>query len=138
MIERMLPSPTGLAAEFYAHAARGELRFQRCEECSMWRHPPRRRCASCGSTAWSWERSSARGRVFTWTVSHRAFDPAFADAVPYAVVVVELDEGPRVVCNLRDLDVSELALDLPVDIVIEKRSESIGLLDACPRSAPET
>lgn len=130
----MLPSPIGLAAEFYAHVARGELRFQRCA-CGVWRHPPRHRCGACGSSDWTWERSSRRGRVFTWTVSHRAFDPAFADALPYAIVVVELDEGPRVVCNLRDLAPSELALDLPVEIVIEPRTDEIGLLDARPAPA---
>ena len=133
MIDRMLPHPVGLAAEFYRFTAAGELRFQRCADCATWRHPPRHRCGACGSSSWTWERSGCRGTVFTWTISHRAFDPAFAGALPYAIVVVELEEGPRVVCNLLDLDPSDLALDLPVEIVIERRTDSIGLLDARPR-----
>ena len=57
---------------------------------------------------------------------------------PHTILVVELDEGPRVVCNLLDLDPSDLALDLPVEIVIERRTDTIGLLDARPRDREAT
>jgi uncharacterized protein len=69
--------------------------------------------------------------VFTWTVTHRPIDPAFEP--PYAVVVVETDEGVRVVGNLRDLDPSALALDLPVEVVLEPVNDSIALLAFSPR-----
>src|SRR5262245_3236217 len=94
---RILPNPIGPNAEFYAWAARGELRLQRCADCGTWRHPPRHRCASCGSVAATWERVTGRGKVFSWTITHQQLDPAFA--VPYAVVIVELEEGPRLVGN---------------------------------------
>src|SRR5690349_16658864 len=110
----MVPNPAGLNAQFYAYCADGELRFQRCGACGAWRHPPRYRCGACGSPEWTWERSTGRGRVFSWTVTHRAIDPAYADELPYAIVVVELDEGPRLVGNLRDLAPSALTLGRPV------------------------
>ena len=106
--------------------ARGELRLQRCAACDTWRHPPRHRCAACGSLEVSWERASGRGRVFSWTITHRAVDPAFTP--PYAVVVVELDEGPRLVGNVRGIEPAELALDLPIVVEIEPVSDSVGLL----------
>ncbi|MCZ7524913.1 MAG: Zn-ribbon domain-containing OB-fold protein [Acidimicrobiia bacterium] len=124
---RMVPRPEGLNAEFYAHCARGELRFQRCDGCGRWRHPPRVLCATCGSDRYTWVRSSGRGRVHTWTVTHRAANPAFAGEVPYAVLVVEMEEGPRLVGNLRGLDPGELALDLPVVVELEPLSERIAL-----------
>ena len=123
----MIPQPVGLNAEFYAWCARGELRFQRCDSCRAWRHPPRFACAACGSSEWSWARSAGRGRVFTWTVTHQALDPAFADRVPYAVVVAELDEGPRLVGNLRGIAVDELRLELPVEVVFEPVSDTVAL-----------
>ncbi len=126
MTDRLLPTPVGLNADFYAFLARGELRLQRCDACGAWRHPPRHRCAACGSAAAHWDTPSGRGRVFTWTVTHRAVDPAFTP--PYAIVVVELEEGPRLVGNLRGLEPSELALDLPVVIEIEAINEAIGFL----------
>ena len=120
-----MPAPIGPNAEFYAFLARGELRLQRCSSCGTWRHPPRHRCASCGSTDVAWESVSGAGRVFTWTVTHRPVDPAFDP--PYAVVVVEVDEGPRLVGNWRG-DNDELALDAPVRIEIEPVSDTAGFL----------
>jgi hypothetical protein len=124
--DRVLPSSVGLNGEFYAFCAAGELRLQRCAACGAWRHPPRYRCAQCGSDASSWERVSGRGRVFSWTVTHRAVDPAFTP--PNAIVVVELDEGPRLVGNPRGIEPGELALDLPVVVELERVSETVGLI----------
>ncbi len=131
--DRMLPAADGLGAEFYAQAAAtGVLHLQRCDGCGTWRHPPRILCAACGSAEWSWQASGGRGRVFTWTVTHRPVDPAFAAALPYAIVVVELDEGPRVVGNLLELAPSELRLDLPVRVVLDHRSDTVALVDFAP------
>lgn len=129
---RLVPATTGLTGEFYGHCARGELRFQRCDACGAWRHPPRYRCGACGSDAWTWTRSSGRGRVFTWTVTHRPIDPAFADEVPYAIVVAELEEGPRLVGNLRGLDPSLLRLDLPVEVGFDAAGEGVALVHFRP------
>jgi uncharacterized OB-fold protein len=64
--------------------------------------------------------------VFSWTITHRPVDPAFTP--PYAVVVVELDEGPRLVGNVRGIEPAELELDLPIVVEIEPVSDSVGLL----------
>lgn len=129
---RTLPDPVGLNADFYAHCAAGQLNFQRCTDCSTWRHPPRYRCPDCGSDAWAWEPSSQRGRVYTWTTTHRAVDPYFADKLPYAVVVVETEEGVRVVGNLNGIDPDGLALELPVQIQLVPVNSTIALLDFGP------
>jgi hypothetical protein len=126
MSERMIPAPTGPNAEFYAFLAQGELRLQRCAECGVWRHPPRHRCAACGSREVSWERASGRAKVFSWTITHRTVDPAFEP--PYAIVVAETEEGPRLVGNLRGAEPSALALDLPLTVEIEPVNEAVGLL----------
>jgi hypothetical protein len=130
----MLPGPPGLNGEFYERAASsGVLHLQRCDACAVWRHPPRLLCAACGSDRWSWQPSSGNGRVFSWTITHQAFDPAFAGELPYAVLVVEMEEGPRLVGNLVGLPPASLELDLPVRVVLDKRSDTIALLDFAPR-----
>jgi len=131
---RLIPAPIGPNAEFYAFLARGELRLQRCSACGGWRHPPRHRCAACGSAAATWERASGRGRVYSWTVTHRPVDPAFTP--PYAVVVAELEEGPRLVGNLAGMEPGELAIDLPIVVDIEAVSEAVGLIWFRPAEAP--
>ena len=127
---RMIPDPIGLNAELYAHWAHGELRFQRCADCGAWRHPPRYLCAQCGSTRFTWEPSAGRGRVFTWTITHRAVDPAFEP--PYAIVVVELDEGPRLVGNMVGIEPAALELDLEVVVELEAVSDTIALVTFRP------
>ncbi len=127
-IDRPLPDPgDALTEQFYSHCARGELRFQRCTSCGMWRHLPRFLCARCGSSDWSWERSSGRGRIFSWTVTHQPMHPAFAAEVPYVTVIVEMDEGVRLVSRLRDLAGAELVLDLPVLVDFEPVTGAIAL-----------
>ena len=132
-VPRFTPSPDGLVAEFYAHLARGELRLQRCDGCGTWRHPPRVLCGQCGSSAWQWAAASGRGVVYTWTVTHQALVPPFAEDVPYAVVVGALDEGPRLVTAVRGVAPGELALDLPVELRIARVSDDVGLHWFVPR-----
>lgn len=123
-----LPAPVGLAAEWYAHLARGELRFQRCTGCGRWRHPPRHLCAACGADEWEWTTAKGTGTLFSWTVTHRATHPAFADAVPYPILVVELDEQVRIVSGLRGLAPDQLRLGLSLRAEIDRVDDAIGLV----------
>jgi hypothetical protein len=120
-------SDDALTSAFYAHCAHGELRFQRCAGCGRWRHLPRILCANCASPEWSWERSSGRGRIFSWTIAHQPMHPAFAADVPYPLVIVEMEEGVRLVSGLRGPRALELDLDLPVEVEFERVSDQIAL-----------
>lgn len=115
----------GTGDEFYSWCARGELRLRRCNACREWCHVPRVICPSCAANDWSWEAVRGTGRVFTWTVVYRAMHPAFVDDVPYAVVVVALDEGPRIVSRMLDCPAEELVMDMPVEVVFV-RSDRLG------------
>jgi len=127
MSQKPLPTLLDLNGEFHRHCAAGELRFQRCAACGAWRHPPRVRCAACGSDAAIWAPVAGRGAIYSWTVTHQAMHPAFADEVPYATVVTELAEGVRLVSGTRDLPLDQLRLDLPVEVVLEEAAEGIVL-----------
>ncbi len=125
--QRPLPTLDGLNGEFHRHCAAGRLMFQRCRDCGAYQHPPRMQCPACGGSVLDWVPSSGRGRVFTWTVTHQALHPAFADELPYAVVVTELEEGVRLVSGLRELAPDALALDLPVEVVLERVNDEVVL-----------
>jgi len=98
-----LPALEGLAGEFYGFCKQGALHFQRCTACRAWRHVPREMCAECGSWEWSWQASSGRGRIFSWTVVARALHPAFREDAPFAAVVVEMEEGVRLLSHVEDV-----------------------------------
>lgn len=127
-VRRPIPRPEDpLAAAYFEHCSAGKLCFQRCTACDTWRHVPRIQCAKCSSTDWEWAESSGRGKLFSWTVCHQAMHPAFADEVPYAVAVVELEEGVRMVTGLRDVEFETLALDQPLRVVFEKVNDDVSL-----------
>lgn len=125
--QRPVPTMEGMTAEFYGFCAHGELRFQKCGNCGTWRHVPRLMCADCGSWEWEWERSSGRGRLFTWTVVHRPMHPAFAGEVPYAPAMIELEEGVRMISWVIDCPPEELARGMPVAVVFERVDDSLTL-----------
>jgi hypothetical protein len=122
-----LPVLDGLAKEFYGWCKQGDLRFQRCTECGAWRHVPREMCAECGSWNWEWAKSTGRGTVFTWTVVARALHPAFQADTPYAPVVVEMDEGVRLLGSVVDCPPDQLRIGMPVEVIFEEATPEITL-----------
>ena len=125
--KRPVPKMRGFAAEFYAYCKQHELRFQRCTSCRTWRHVPRDMCAKCGSFAWEWAKSSGKGTLFSWTTAMQPMLPQFADLVPYSPVVVELEEGVRMLSWLTDVDDTDLTLDLPVEVEFDDVTPEVTL-----------
>ena len=124
---RPLPRLRGFAADFYAYCRKHELRFQRCSACGRWRHVPRDMCAACGSFDWEWARSSGKGTLFSWTTTTQPMMPQFADLVPYSPVVVELEEGVRMLSWLVDTDAHDFTLGLPVEVVFDDVTPDVTL-----------
>jgi uncharacterized OB-fold protein len=122
-----LPAMEGFAKEFYAWCKQRELRFQRCGDCGTWRHVPREMCAACGSWQWAWTRSTGRGTVFTWTTIARALHPAFQTDTPYAPVVIDMDEGVRLLSQMVDCPPDQLRIGMPVEVDFEDVTPEITL-----------
>ena len=122
-----LPQMQGLTQQFYDFCKQHELRFQRCKPCGAWRHVPREMCAECGSMEWEWAKSSGRGTVYTWTVVVRPMHPAFHTAVPYAPVVVEMEEGVRLLSSVIDCAPEELEIGMPVEVTFQDVTDEVSL-----------
>jgi uncharacterized protein len=122
---RPMPSPNPLTAGFWDAARRHQLVVQRCE-CGRYRHYPQLLCPDCRSAHWTWARVSGRGTVYTFTVTHRAFHPAWADQLPYAVATVELEEGVRMVSDLPPEDTEDVRIGMPVEVFFDDQ-ESVTL-----------
>jgi uncharacterized OB-fold protein len=111
-MEKPPPPTEGLAGDWYRLLAERGLHFQRCA-CGRWRHPPRAACPACRSEQWTWELAGGEGRIFSWTVTHQAMHPAWADDVPYAIVLGAMAEGVRLVAGWAG-PLDDLALDVPI------------------------
>lgn len=129
------PRPEWLVLDWHrACLEAGMLTIQRCGGCGVWRHPPRRFCARCASPDAGFEPVRGTGVVRSLAVSHRSMDPGWQAEVPFATLVVELDEGPRVLAATHARP-DDVAIGTHVTCTIEARSEDFALLWAEPTTA---
>jgi uncharacterized OB-fold protein len=120
---RFVPVPTPETLPYWEGAARGELCLQRCRTCDRFYFPPRPFCPRCWSTSVTWEAVSGRGSLYSYLITHLAA-PGFEDAVPYAIAVVELEDGPRLMSNIVGIanTPEALVLDMPLEVTFEQRN----------------
>jgi uncharacterized OB-fold protein len=103
------------SAGWWEALAGGRLAVPVCSSCGRTWFPPAPSCPHCGFPSNGSLRDTAgRGRIYSWIVVHRAYDPAFKEDVPYTIVVVDLDDGPRIIGRLFDVKHDDVKADLPV------------------------
>ena len=124
---RPLPTPAPESQPFWDAARQHRLSLQRCRDCGGAWFPPARSCTHCLSTNAEWVDAKGTGTIFSVVVVHRVYHPWFADKVPYAVAVVEFDEGPRILTNIVTDDPSSLRCGMRVEVVFDDASENITL-----------
>jgi uncharacterized OB-fold protein len=81
----------------------GQLLLPWCLDCGRAHFYPRRRCPFCRGSNFEWRAAGGGGVVYALSVQHRPGWMGLADRVPYAVAVVELDEGVRIMGGLDGL-----------------------------------
>ena len=122
-----LPQPTEESLDFWEGCKRHELLIQRCKDCGAYIHYPRAMCPKCNSFDLEYTKVSGKGEIYTWAVAHRAFHLGFANDVPYATIVVELDEGVRLMSNIVDCKPEDLYIGMPVEVVFDDVTEEVTL-----------
>ncbi|MEU2338560.1 bifunctional MaoC family dehydratase N-terminal/OB-fold nucleic acid binding domain-containing protein [Streptomyces sp. NPDC006654] len=101
-------------AGFWEGVAQGRLLIQRCTGCGTLRHPWLPGCNACGSLDWDTVESSGQGTVYSYVVMHHPPFPAFDP--PYAVGLIELAEGVRMVSNVVGVPYDKVRIGLPVRV----------------------
>ena len=130
---RPRPEPDALTQGFWDAAREHRLVVQRCDRCELLRHYPQPMCPGCHSESWTWAELSGNGTVHTFTVTHQAFHPAWADRVPFAVATIELDEGVRMVSDLPPSDVERVVIGARVACFFEDHALDDGTTFTFPR-----
>jgi uncharacterized OB-fold protein len=122
-----LPAPSHDSKPFWDALKEGRLVTQQCAACGKLRHYPRPVCDACYSMDVTWRQASGRGRVHSWTVAHHPFHPGFKSELPYVLATVDLEEGVRMVAQLRGVALDDIALGLPVEVAFERATEELTL-----------
>ncbi len=122
-----LPQPDEHEQPFWDYVRSGELRIQRCAECSRLRHPPRPMCPHCGSLQSEWALASGRGTVYSYIVTHQPIHPALQGRVPFATVLVELEEGVLLTSNMVDCPADEIEIGMTVAVTFAEINDAVTL-----------
>ncbi len=128
MPSRMLPEPTPETKDFWDGCQKGELRLQKCNECGGGSYfPPRPFCPRCGSRSVQSYVASGKGVLYSYVINHRPRPDIGTE--PYAIAVVQLTEGPRMMTNIVNCAQTPeaLVLDMPVRVSFSKQSDTISL-----------
>jgi uncharacterized protein len=87
---------------FWDAVDRGEIAVQRCAN-GHHQFPGGPSCARCGEAV-RWEAVGGEGEVWSWAVFHHNYFAEFATQLPYAVLIVALDEGPRIYAGVHPIE----------------------------------
>ncbi len=127
-MKTFVPQPEWIILDWHrACIAAGTLCIQRCASCGRWRNPPRRFCAACFSDDAAFEPVSSAGSVLSKVVSHRTRDPGWQRQLPFATILVELDEGPRVLAATA-MAPDEIRMSQRLGLRIEPKSADFVLV----------
>jgi uncharacterized OB-fold protein len=132
-MEKPLPIITPDTAPFWEGCRNGQLLLQRCAACAAWRYPPAPVCPCCASSVAAWTPTSHTGRIHSFVIYHRAFHPAYAAEVPYAVALVELGEGVRMILRIVDCPLEDLMIGVHGEIRFTQLTDEITLPVFAPR-----
>ena len=124
---RPLPDTRNAGEKFWTAAAEGVLLVPKCNACSRTFWHPRPRCPHCGSTRVDWIRGTGNGTVHTFTVVRQSGDPYFKTKLPYAVAMIELDEGVRIMSNIVDTPLDVLCIGMRVEVLFEAAGGGIAI-----------
>lgn len=124
---RMLPEPTPETRHFWEGCRDGELRLQRCTDCKHSYFPPRAFCPKCASREVEVYKASGKGILYSYVINHRPRPDMGTE--PYAIAVVQLDEGPRMMTNIVGCPQTPeaLVLDMPMQVHFAKQTDDISL-----------
>lgn len=112
-------------AGFWEGVRRHRLLIQRCTDCGTLRHPWLPGCNTCGGPDWDTVEASGEGTVYSYVVMHHPPFPAFDP--PYAVALIELTEGVRMISNVVGVPYDKVRIGMPVRLEFQAHDDELVL-----------
>jgi uncharacterized OB-fold protein len=119
MTARILPVIDELNRPFWEACRDRILSVQECGDCARLRYPIAPVCPACLGRTWSWTVLGGAGAVYTFAVFRHSYNDAWQERVPYAVAIVQLDEGVMMIADLADIAVDDVRVGLRVQAEFE-------------------
>ncbi|HEY6317436.1 MAG TPA: OB-fold domain-containing protein [Acidimicrobiia bacterium] len=132
---RILPKLTERNAHFWQGGRDGELRFQRCLDCSYYLHPPAVICPRDWSKRIGVEAVSGRAEVLAYSVNHQPWMPGLEPPFVLAIVGCVEQDDLRVTTNIVNCPPEDVRIGMPVQVLFEPHVEEevwIPLFEPAP------
>jgi len=117
------PPQSGVTAPFWDATRRRQFLLQWCIPCDRAVFYPRDVCPQCLCDELEWRPASGRGSVYAVTVEQRPRDPRLASRAPYAVALIDLEEGVRVMSNVVGCAPEDVTAGMVVTVTWEPLSD---------------
>ena len=122
------PVPTDWSRRFWtALHDDGVFLLQRCDACGEFVGYPKIFCPHCYSDNLGWHVASGRGVVYTYSTVTANPPSTFLDELPYTIAIVQLDEGPRFLTRLVDVDPADVRCGMTVKVSITRLDETLSM-----------
>lgn len=135
---RYLPVLYEIERPYWEAAKQHRLVLQQCGACGKVRFPIGPICPRCLSDEVEWTPMRGRGHVQSFVIYHKPWTDYYKAKVPYAVVQVELEEGPRLTTNLLGVPPAEVRIGMEVDVAFEDVTDDITLVQFAARKKDQT
>ncbi|MCZ6886918.1 MAG: OB-fold domain-containing protein [Gammaproteobacteria bacterium] len=77
--------------------------------------------------SFEWQPASGRGTVYSYVVTHQPIHPSLVGHTPFLTVEIELEEGPRVISNLVDVESDDVQIGMAVEVVFHRLNDDVTL-----------
>jgi uncharacterized protein len=122
-------APNSWTEPFWVAAGRHQLVVQRCCNCGTIRHPPGPFCPRCRTQESEWVDLNGRATLYSFTVIRHALAPQLREYLPMVIAVVEPEGAPsaRLVANLVEVAVGDVAIGMPLEVVWEDAGDGVAV-----------
>lgn len=127
MTDTPTPNTTADSRPYFEGCRAGELCVQVCAACTCPQFPPSPRCRVCGAGELAWKATNGLGTIHSITIVHRAPTAAFRNDCPYGLALIDLDEGVRLMLNVRGANATHGKIGDRVRVTFEERSSVLTI-----------
>ncbi len=110
------------AKSWRAYPQAYRLEAARCKKCEKAFFPPRLVCNKCNGREFDSFNMKGTGKVLTHTIIRTPSD-TYSGEAPFAVGVIQMDEGVRITSQIADVSIDEVKIGLPVRLEFRRQFE---------------
>lgn len=125
-IERYFPRVTEFNRRFWVGLKGRKFQSTRCQDCQRVSFPPHVLCPYCFSGRYEWVVLSGRATLYAFT-RHEIVPRAFVKEAPYLTGMVDLVEGPRILCRIENTRYEDLRPGMSLKVGFAELNEEMAI-----------